>query len=475
MKTNFLHFLVLLIVCNIPILHAQQRIIGGQSIDISQAPYQVAVFADKSFGGGVIINNQWILTAAHVVRNKNMSSIGISIGHTNPLSDMNRSKVSQIILHNEGDIALLKLSSPITFTEKIQPIAIGKAQYYATNTYGTVTGWGRTSIDAPSPSSQLYRCGVRVKSCTNKEIIAVPSSSTPYKGDSGGPLTTETSTGNRILIGIVAHGEGSDNPTTSSTYYVNVGAYYSWIDSYVDLYTISGPSLVCGTATFNISAPGNCTFDLSPNLKLVSQTSNSLVISKTSNGRAYINMMVGKNILLQNQFWTGAPIVSGVTYDGGYLKVETFGLDAQISRTEWTIGSAYFTSSSGTLWSPYTSGTYNITVTASNSCGTGLPYRGQITFSASKRYCVSQIDESRQVTISPVENEMADAINSKSLSNSTQVKYTLVSLLQGSIADTGSFPSKGGTLDFSKVSSGTYVLTLFLGDGIEESFKILLK
>lgn len=473
MKTNFLHFLVLLIVCNIPILHAQQRIIGGQSIDISQAPYQVAIFADKSFGGGVIINNQWILTAAHVVRNISMSSIDISMGYTNPKSDMNRRKVSQVILHNEGDIALLKLSSPITFTEKIQPIAIVNTQYYAANTSGAVTGWGRTSINGTSPSSQLYRCGVRVKSCTNKEIIAVPSSSTPYRGDSGGPLTTETSTGNRILIGLVSTGD-YNNPTTSSTHYVNVGAYYNWIDSYVDLYTISGPSLVCGTATFNISAPGNCTFDLSPNLKLVSQTSNSLVISKTSNGRAYINMMVG-NILLQNQFWAGAPVVSGVTYDGGYLKAETFGLDAQINHTEWTIDGATFTSSSETVWSPYNSGTYNITVTASNNCGTGRPYQGQITFSSSKRYCVSQIDESRQVTISRVENEMADAISSKSLSNSTEVKYTLVSLLQGTIADTGSFTSKGGTLDFSKVSSGTYVLTLFLGEGIEESFKILLK
>ena len=61
------------------------------------------------------------------------------------------------------------------------------------------------------------------------------------------------------------------------------------------------------------------------------------------------------------------------------------------------------------------------------------------------------------------------------MSNPTKVKYTLVSLLKGAIADIGSFSPKGGTLDFSKVPSDTYVLTLFLEDGIEESFKILLK
>lgn len=396
------------------------------------------------------------------------------MGHTNPISDTNRRTVSQVILHNEGDIALLKLSSPITFTEMIQPIAIVNAQYYATNTYGIVTGWGRTSINGTSPSSQLYRCSMRVQSCKNKEIIAVPSNSTPYRGDSGGPLTTTSSTGNTILIGLVSHGD-YDNPTTSSTYYVNVGAYYSWIDSYVDLYTISGSSLVCGTSTFKISAPGNCTFDISPNLKLVSQTSNSLVVSKASNGRAFINIMVDKTILLQKQFWAGAPVVSGVTYNGGYLKAETLGLDAQISRAEWTIGGTTFTSSSETLWSPYSSGTYNITITASNSCGTGLPYHGEITFSTSKRYLISEINESKQVTVSPAESEIEDITNSKFLSNPTKVKYTLVSLLKGAIADIGSFSPKGGTLDFSKVPSDTYVLTLFLEDGIEESFKILLK
>ncbi|WP_297908549.1 trypsin-like serine protease [uncultured Parabacteroides sp.] len=66
MRTKLLHVLLLLVICNIHILRAQQRIIGGQSIDISQAPYQVAIFTDYGFGGGVIINNQWILTAAHV-------------------------------------------------------------------------------------------------------------------------------------------------------------------------------------------------------------------------------------------------------------------------------------------------------------------------------------------------------------------------------------------------------------------------
>lgn len=81
-------------------LLAQQRIIGGSAVDISQRPYQAAIFIDGQFAaGGVIINNQWILTAAHVVHNRSVSSITVSTGYTNLNNDPARSSVSQIYKH----------------------------------------------------------------------------------------------------------------------------------------------------------------------------------------------------------------------------------------------------------------------------------------------------------------------------------------------------------------------------------------
>ena len=71
MKTKFLTVLFLFFAC-IFISNAQQRIIGGETIDISQAPYQVAIFnnSKQTFGGGMLLNNQWILTAKHIVEVK---------------------------------------------------------------------------------------------------------------------------------------------------------------------------------------------------------------------------------------------------------------------------------------------------------------------------------------------------------------------------------------------------------------------
>ena len=300
----------------------------------------------------------------------------------------------------------------------------------------------------------------------------------PYKGDSGGPLTISTSTGD-LLIGIIKGGVNESNPTTGISTYVNAGVYLDWIlEKVPDLYAnaISGPSLLCSTGTYTVSPyPQNAQISLSPNLKLLSQSGGTLNIQATSRGRAYISMKIGSNTVAQKNFWAKEPAITGVTYDGSYLRVETAGADAQITQTEWIIGTDLpRTSYEDYLWCPYTSGTYNITVTSTNSCGTGLPYHGQITLARSSRYAISVL--ARQITVSPVRDE--DNTGNLQLLEapaSPTMNYTLVNLNSGIIATNGSMSSEGGTLDFSTVPAGLYVLKLFTPDGAEETFKVQLK
>lgn len=63
--------------------------------------------------------------------------------------------VSQIIRHpnydsttSDNDICLLKLSSPVTFTDYIQPVCLAAVDStYYTGTTSWVTGWGNINSD----------------------------------------------------------------------------------------------------------------------------------------------------------------------------------------------------------------------------------------------------------------------------------------------------------------------------------------
>lgn len=483
MKTRLFNFLVFLFICTSS--HAQLRIIGGTAIDISQRPYQAAIFINGEFqGGGVIINNQWILTAAHVVYGKATSTISVSTGYTNLNNDPARSSVSQVIIHPDyvystsivpNDIALIKLSSSLSFSANRTPVNISKSTSYASGTTAFTSGWGRRYAGGAASLNQLYKTNVTITSSANKLLTAQASNTSPYEGDSGGPLTISSTDGD-LLIGIVL---GGSNPSTSPFYFLNIGNYYNWIASYVSLYSISGPDLLCNgsTATFTISAPG-ATLELSPNLSIVSQSGKNYTIKGNYNGRAYINILAGNTYLARKSLWVGAPIISGISYNGSTLTAETFGGDACISRTEWTIGGNVFTTYSKSISSPYSSGTYTVSVRGVNSCGTGTYYTTQISFSDRGTFSLTVEPDSRIVTVTPIpreDDETAPVMASRKSTANATMRYVLADLTSGSLKATGYMPESGGTLDFSGASAGMYVFKLYTSTGAEETFKISLK
>lgn len=481
MKTKIFSFLIFLFIGVSS--YAQQRIIGGSAIDISQRPFQAAIFIDGKFsGGGVIINNQWILTAAHVTQRADgssapASSIKASTGYTNLNNDTQKSSVSQVIRHSNADIALVKLSSPLTFSSTRKPINISKATTYSSGTTGIVSGWGRRIVGGSASLEQLYKTNVSISSCSSSFLEATKSNTSSYKGDSGGPLTISSSDGD-LLIGIVKGGN-ENNPNAYPTIYINIGTYRDWITSYVDLYSVSGPDLVCNgsTGTFTISAPG-ATLELSPNLSIVSQSGKNYTIKGNYNGRAYINILAGSTDLARKALWVGAPIISGISYDGSTLTAETFGGDASISRTEWTIGGNVFTTYSKSISSPYSSGTYTVSVRGVNSCGTGTYYTTQISFSDRGTFSLAIEPGSRLVTITPIpreDDETAPVMASRKSTANATMRYVLADLASGSLKATGYMPESGGTLDFSGASAGMYVFKLYTSTGAEETFKISLK
>ncbi|MEY4492149.1 MAG: hypothetical protein RL085_560, partial [Actinomycetota bacterium] len=109
---------------------------GGTTASIGDAPWQVAI-TDKSasnaydgfFCGGSLISNQWIITAAHCVVDEYdspvaASSLLIHLGSSRLSSTAKATRaISAVRVHSDydswsgvNDIALLKLTNPVTFS-----------------------------------------------------------------------------------------------------------------------------------------------------------------------------------------------------------------------------------------------------------------------------------------------------------------------------------------------------------------------
>ncbi|XP_026481414.1 trypsin-4-like [Ctenocephalides felis] len=223
------------------------RIIGGMPVDIKRFPWQVSVqYDDRHFCGGSIIDKSWILTAAHCMDIFENIELGdhlkIHYGNNDwQLGFVNI--VEKAIIHPnynqvtvDSDVALLKLHSPITFTNGVQKVSlVEKGQDPAPYSLAIITGWG-ASTEGDISSSQTLQGGVvpivnrnecRVMNSesyagVNQNMICagyIKGGIDSSFGDSGGPMVNAKNK----QIGIVSCGTGTAE-ANAPTIYTRVGA-----------------------------------------------------------------------------------------------------------------------------------------------------------------------------------------------------------------------------------------------------------
>ena len=281
MRTKF--FITVAIMSFMPLLiFPQQKITGGHNISISQAPWQVLLTCDGTpFGAGVIIDSQYILTAKHCAREHLWGQLHVIVG-TSSSSTYNSSNVyavpesdENIIYHPTLDVALLKLSKPLSFNDNVQPVDISHstdAKYYQVGTSAIATGWGRecpecsmsenlNSVDvhiisAESASKALQEQGFRAVS---KDEIATAGSGAsrqgPCHGDSGGPLVTWSEEEDQyVLIGITSRGIPNciGNNENSPAVYVKVSSVFTWIHAILNGTSINGADVLCDEEVYTL-------------------------------------------------------------------------------------------------------------------------------------------------------------------------------------------------------------------------------
>lgn len=132
-------------------------IVGGERATQGQFPYRVS-FRNIDFGdihgcGGSILNDRWIVTAAHCFgyfdRQEELRQVEAVAGSITPRKSGFRYQLTRFVIHplwirsfvNFHDVALVQTNRAIIFTPLIQPIGISRRRVNAGDVV-TVAGWG---------------------------------------------------------------------------------------------------------------------------------------------------------------------------------------------------------------------------------------------------------------------------------------------------------------------------------------------
>ncbi|XP_073799291.1 chymotrypsin-like protease CTRL-1 isoform X1 [Danio rerio] len=252
-------------VCGRPNPNFNPRIVGGVNATEGSWPWMVSLRkSGVHFCGGSLINNQWVLTAAHCISGKTTSSMHVYLGkwrrYETDQNEITRT-VIDIIPHpsynnrtSDNDIALLQLSATVQYTVYIKPICLAdQNSNFPRGTRSWVTGWGRigvsgtggisgrTTVSVPLPAPgilqevelQVYsneKCSKRCQGPITPNMICAGTRSGgkgTFYGDSGGPLMSKQCSV-WVQAGVVSHGYGCAQPKIPGVF-IRVSEYKQWI------------------------------------------------------------------------------------------------------------------------------------------------------------------------------------------------------------------------------------------------------
>ncbi|ODM94876.1 Transmembrane protease serine 9 [Orchesella cincta] len=241
---------------------ATTLIVGGTLAKVGEYRMQIAMVRRSNSAlrcGGTLLNNLYVLTAAHCCLDDNglvldpekyavlLNTFDIShLERTHGLKE----NIIRIDVHPlfspdtlQNDCCLLKLEHPVNLVSQTEPILRTtclprrRSNDRLVGTNLTVTGWGATSEDGDI-SKELLKVEVTVISneqcnkeydgmITDAMLCAASPEKDSCQGDSGGPAFKEVY-GRYMQVGITSFGEGCARPGFAGVY-ARVAVLNDWI------------------------------------------------------------------------------------------------------------------------------------------------------------------------------------------------------------------------------------------------------
>ncbi|XP_061174876.1 suppressor of tumorigenicity 14 protein-like [Saccostrea echinata] len=225
-------------------------IVGGTEAARNRWPWQVSLQTNEGFHfcGGSLINEQWVVTAAHCLdgRSADRVVLGDHDLTTRQGTEVIRG-VSQVIRHPNfvnrdpypNDIALIKLATPVSYSAAVQPIYMPNEGASFQNSECWITGWGITKNTGDQTKLNELRTNVidqqscarqwQPTSILNTHICIGDGETGSCSGDSGGPLSCMKD-GKWMLAGVTSFGVTGCETSGYPDVYTRTSVYRPWIE-----------------------------------------------------------------------------------------------------------------------------------------------------------------------------------------------------------------------------------------------------
>jgi len=225
-------------------------IVGGEDASLGEFPHMLQLQNQGShYCGASIINENYALTAAHCVQDS-LSNYKLVAGQLKLSADESSEQITEIekiVIHPkygssdyDFDVAVLKVKTPFTFNDNVQPIELYQTADVPTGGKAQTSGWGRLSAGGPIPDNlqklevTLYEDSVCANAYggifTSNMVCAgnIDGGHCVCNGDSGSPLYVEEG-GKKLQVGIVSWGYPCANEGYPAAY-AEVGAFIDFIN-----------------------------------------------------------------------------------------------------------------------------------------------------------------------------------------------------------------------------------------------------